>query len=109
MAKFSGVIGYAAQQKTKPGVWEDCIIERPYRGDILQNMNRWKTSEQVNDNLTIDNKISIISDPYACENFGCIRYIKWMGVRWKVNTIEIVRPRLILSIGGVYNGPTPDA
>jgi hypothetical protein len=106
MAKFYGVIGYAIQVETVPGVWEDQIIERNYRGDVLQNMNRWQSSEQVNDNFTIDNKLSIISDPFAYENFQHIKYIRWMGANWKVTKVEILRPRLILTTGGVYNGPT---
>ena len=106
MAKFYGVIGYAIQVETVPGVWEDQIIERNYRGDVLQNMNRWQSSEQVNDNFAIDNKLSIISDPFAYENFQHIKYIRWMGANWKVTKVEILRPRLILTTGVVYNGPT---
>ena len=106
MAKFYGVIGYAIQVETVPGVWEDQIIERNYRGDVLQNMNRWQSSEQVNDNFAIDNKLSIISDPFAYENFQHIKYIRWMGANWKVTKVDILRPRLILTTGGVYNGPT---
>lgn len=106
MAKFYGVIGYAIQVETVPGVWDDQIIERNYRGDVLQNMNRWQSSEQVNDNFVIDNKLSIISDPFAYENFQHIKYIRWMGANWKVTKVEILRPRLILTTGGVYNGPT---
>jgi len=106
MAKFYGVIGYAIQAETVPGVWTDQIIERNYRGDVLQNLNRWQVSDQVNDNFTIDNKLSIISDPFAYENFQHIKYINWMGTNWKVTKVEILRPRLILTIGGVYNGST---
>ena len=106
MAKFYGVIGYAIQVETVPGVWDDQIIERNYRGDVLQNMNRWQSSEQVNDNFVIDNKLSIISDPFVYENFQHIKYIRWMGANWKVTKVEILRPRLILTTGGVYNGPT---
>ena len=106
MAKFYGVIGYAIQVETDPGVWEDQVIERNYRGDVLQNMNRWQSSEQVNDDFVIDNKLSIISDPFAYENFQHIKYIRWMGANWKVTKVEILRPRLILTTGGVYNGPT---
>lgn len=106
MAKFSGVIGYAIQQETAPGVWTDVVIERPYRGDILQNMNRWQASEQANDNFVIDNKLSIISDPYAYEHLQHIKYVKWMGATWKITKVEVQRPRLILTTGGLYNGPT---
>ena len=106
MAKFYGVIGYAIQGETSPGVWEDEVIERKYRGDVLQNQNRWQTTEQVNDDFSIDNKLSIISDPFAYEHMQHIKYVYWMGAYWKVKKVEILRPRLIITIGGVYNGPT---
>ncbi|MGL5254517.1 MAG: DUF7253 family protein [Brevinema sp.] len=106
MAKFYGVIGYAIQEETAPGVWTDKIVERSYRGDVLQNQNRWQSSDQVNDDFIIDNKLSIISDPYAYEHLHHIKYIKWMGATWKISKIEIQRPRLILTTGGLYNGET---
>ena len=103
MAKFYGVIGYAIQEETTPGVWSDVIIERNYRGDVLQNQNRWQSSDKINDNFMIDNKLSIISDPFVYQNFQHIKYVQWLGVKWKINKVEIMRPRLILTIGGVYN------
>lgn len=103
MSKFYGAIGYAIQEESVPGVWVENIIERYYRGDILKLQERWQSSEHVNDNLTIDNKLSIISDPFAYENLTYIRYVIWMGVKWKIKSIEINRPRLTLYIGGVYN------
>ena len=103
MAKFYGVIGYAIQEETAPGVWSDTVVERKYRGDVLQNQNRWQSSDKVNDDFVIDNKLSIISDPFAYENIQYIKYVQWMGVKWKVKKVEIMRPRLILTIGGVYN------
>jgi len=103
MAKFYGVIGYAIQEETAPGVWSDTVVERKYRGDVLQNQNRWQSSDKVNDDFVIDNKLSIISDPFAYENIQHIKYVQWMGVKWKVSKVEIMRPRLILTIGGVYS------
>lgn len=107
MAKFYGPIGYAVQETTAPGVSRPKIVERPYRGDVLQNNNKWQSSENLNDNFIVENKLSIVSDAYAYQNWSLIKYVKWHGVNWKVNRVEIARPRLILSIGGVYNGKTP--
>jgi len=104
MSKFYGPIGYITQKEISPGVWDDVVVERSYRGDILQNIRRWDSTDQKNDNLTISNRISLIADPFAYENFSTMRYVTWMGVRWKVNSIEIQRPRLILTLGEVYNG-----
>jgi hypothetical protein len=105
MAKFYGVIGYAETKETSPGVWVEDITERKYYGDITKNSRRLNGGENLNDNLTVTNVISIMADAYAYENFFAIRYVEWMGARWKVSTVEVQRPRLILNLGGVYNGP----
>ena len=104
MAKFHGSIGYAETSETTPGVWTEVITERTYSGDVIKNSKRWQTGETLNDNLTISNEISIIADPFAYQNFHTMRYVKWMGASWKIKEINVLRPRLILTIGGVYNG-----
>lgn len=97
------MIGYGETKETRPGVWCEEITERAYYGDVLQNTRRWETGEHLNDDLNINNKISIVADPYTYQNFHTMRYIKWMGVKWKVTNVEVLYPRLILTIGGVYN------
>jgi len=104
MSKFYGPIGYITQKEISPGVWDEVVVEHSYRGDIIQNARRWEASEHKNDNLTISNQLSIIADPFLYENSSTIRYVLWLGVRWKVTNIEIQRPRLILTLGEVYNG-----
>ena len=105
MAKFHGVIGYTKPVQTKPGVWKDEIIEREYSGDVLRNSSRWSTSsDSTNDDLNINNQFSIIADPYAKQNFHQIKYIEFMGTKWKITNVEVQYPRLILTVGGVYNG-----
>lgn len=104
MSKFYGPIGYITQKEISPGVWDEVVVEKSYRGDILQDTRRWQVSEHKNDNLTISNSLSIIADPFLYENSSTIRYVLWLGVRWKVNNIKIQRPRLILTLGEVYNG-----
>lgn len=106
MAKFFGKIGFAISENTKPGVWKSSPTEREYYGDWTRNLSRFQPTSKVNDDLTIANELSIISDPFAMENFHTIRYVKYQGVKWKVSSVEIQFPRLILTIGGVYNGDT---
>lgn len=103
MAKFYGIIGYGETKEMKPGVWEEEITERNYYGDVLQFGRRWESGEHLNDDLNVSNKISIVADPFAYQNFHAIRYIVWMGSKWKISNVEVQYPRLILSIGGVYN------
>lgn len=108
MARFSGLIGYAVQVEKVPGVWDDQITEHPYRGDVLRSQRSLQNdTENLHHRLNVNNSISIIGDPFAYENFFAIKYIKWMGSRWTVTNVEVRRPRLILTIGGLYNGPTP--
>lgn len=105
MAKFYGEVGYAKTIETAPGVWGEVITKRNYTGDVTKNIKRFQDGEHLNDDLIVSNIISILADPFAYENFFAIRYIKWMGALWKVTSVDVQRPRLILTIGGVYNGP----
>ena len=106
MAKFFGKIGYAVSTEVSPGVWEDVMSAREYFGDIVKDHSRWHTNpDTVNDDLSLSNQISIIADPYANQNFQQMRYVEFMGGLWKITSVEAIdRPRLLLSLGGVYNG-----
>lgn len=104
MAKFHGVIGYGITVETKPGVWKDQITEREYSGDLNKNTRRLQSSDQLNDNIVVSNEISILSDPFANENFHSIRYVEFMGAKWKITNVDVQYPRLVLTLGGVYNG-----
>lgn len=106
MAKFYGVIGYVETKETSPGIWQEAITERSYYGDVTRNTRRLENGENLNDDVNVNNLISIVADAYAVQNIFAIRYAKWMGASWKVTNVEVQRPRLILTIGGVYNGPT---
>lgn len=104
MAKYYGKIGYAETVETVPGVWEEQITERSYFGDLIRNARRLQSSDKVNDDINISNELSIVADPYAMSNFHSMRYAEFMGARWKISTVEVQYPRLILSLGGLYNG-----
>lgn len=101
--RYFGKIGYGETEETRPGVYEERIDEREYYGDVTRNVRRYQSGEGLNDNLELDNIISIIADPFAFEHFSEIRYVVWNGVKWKVKSVDIQYPRLNLTIGGVYN------
>ena len=103
MAKYYGKIGYATSEEVKPGVWKKRITEREYFGDVYRNTRKLQSASQVNDNIDVSNEISIVADPFARDNFSSIRYIEFMGIKWKVSNVEVVYPRLNLRIGGLYN------
>lgn len=105
MAKFYGKIGYSFTGETVPGVWTDQFIEKNVVGDWLKNTRQLINSNQVNDNITVNNIVSIVADPYATEHFQFIKYIQdgRSGVKWKVTNVEVQYPRLLLTLGGEYN------
>ena len=103
MAKFYGVIGYGETEETTPGVWKPKITERSYYGDLTRNTRRLQSADKLNDNICISNEISIVADPFAYKNFHLMLYVEFMGAKWKITNVEVQYPRLILTIGDVYN------
>lgn len=104
MAKWFGKIGYVETTETSPGVWTEKITEYNYYGDLVRNSRRIQSADKINDDINISNELSIISDPYAINNFHAMRYAEFMGSKWKIANVEVSYPRLILTLGGVYNG-----
>lgn len=110
MARFYGTIGFIRTMETdpenRPGIWEPVLTERNYYGDVMRNSRRWdQNGNSANDNLVINNTISIVADTYAEKNMGAMKFVEWHGERWIITSIEFQRPRIILTIGGLYNGP----
>lgn len=105
MARFAGKIGFArtAESTTKPGIWDDEIIERTYYGDINRRTFRNKSASGINDNLTISSEVSVVADLFASDNYHLVRYVEYRGVKWKVSSVDLQPPRLILTLEEVYN------
>lgn len=104
MAKYFGKVGFGFLVETAAGVYEDKIVEREYYGDFIRTIGRPESAEKVNDNIKINSDISIVADPYANENFYAMKYVTYEGVKWKISAVQVQYPRLILSVGEVYNG-----
>lgn len=106
MAKFYGQIGFAqtVEEPEDSGIWVEKIIERSYYGDVLRISRRWEAGQKINDDITVSNEISILSDPFVTQHIPWIRYVTWNGLKWKVSNADVDYPRLKLSIGGLYNG-----
>ena len=105
MPKFYGEVGYSVMEETAPGVFMDRPVTHMYTGNIIKHISRWGTSQNgVNDDLSLNNRISIVGDQFAYEHFSDIRYVVLNEVKWAVTSVELSPPRLILSIGGMYNG-----
>lgn len=106
--RFFGVVGYGESSETEPGsgVWDDVITEVEYRGDVVRNSRRSEPGDFLHNDLVVNNSISIVADEYATKHFFAIKYVRWENKEWVVTSVEIKQPRLILTLGGVYNGPT---
>ncbi len=110
MAKFYGIVGYnqgTVETPSGSGVWIEQIVERQYMGDVIRNARKLQEGPQVNSDLSVANSIEILADAYANLNFFAIRYVEWMGSMWTVHEVVVQAPRLVLRLGGVYNGPRP--
>lgn len=103
--KFAGKIGYAVTEEveTQPGVWVNTCVEKDAVGDYIKNANRFQGTDKVNDNIVLASSIRVIADPYAMRNYNLIKYVKMGGIAWKVESVEVQFPHLILTLGGEYN------
>jgi hypothetical protein len=108
MAKYYGAVGFVETKETAPGSgkWKKEVTEYSYKGDVIKNSRRLESGDKTNEDIVVDNIISIIADPYANQKFFAIRYVRWMGVNWIVSNVEVQSPRLLLTLGGIYNGQT---
>ena len=103
MGKYHGFIGYGVTTEVRPGVWKPVITEREVFGDVIINTKKSENPGQSNDNIVINTQISFLADPFAMNNFHLIKYAPYMGAKWKVTQVSEQRPRLVLTLGGVYN------
>ena len=111
MARFYGRVGFAqdaTETESGSGVWVEKIIEQSYYGDVIRDMQNIQSGENTAPNISVSNSISIIADPYANDHFFAIRYVEWAGVLWTVTHVEVISPRLLLTLGDKYNGPIPN-
>lgn len=108
MARFHGKVGftiYIDDQTT--GIADEQVVERTYFGTVTEHRRSWNPSDMVTKDLRLSNQISITADDFAFKHSSAICYCEYMGGLWEVSSIRVVRPRIILNLGGVYNGARP--
>lgn len=105
MSKFYGNIGFGIQVPREPGsdIYEEKIEEHPYFGDVIETISKWENGDHLNDDITINNTISIMADSFATTHCQLMKYVDYMGAKWKIKSVKLAYPRLTLTIGGVYN------
>ena len=104
MAKFAGLVGYVTQKESTSGVWLPETVERKMHGDVIRAASSFNANEKVNEDVILQQRISLVGDQYAYANFTGLKYVTYLGVKWKVLSIEVNRPRLVVTLGGVWNG-----
>lgn len=102
MAKWFGRIGYSVTSETSPGVWTEGIVTREYYGDMTRNISHTTSADKVNSDISVNNQLSVVADPYSLENFSQMRWAEFMGAHWTISSVEVQYPRLVLTLGGVY-------
>ena len=105
--KYHGKIGYdfTEEDPNEPGVFRPSFVEKVATGDVLNLSTRWQpANNSTNDNIVLSKSISILMDPFVIENFSHIKYAEYMGVKWRVESATPQYPRIVLNLGGVYNG-----
>ncbi len=107
--KYSGVIGFAIRNEESDfDVYDDVIVERPYTGTILDDITRYNTGDTLSGDVTVTNQFSIVGDTFLFKNFSKMRYISWKGDNWIIASRTEKYPRVKITLGGLYNGPTPE-
>lgn len=101
--RYYGKIGYWDTVEVKPGLFENQMIYKTYKGDVVRNYKRNQDGSKVNSDLSVNNSISIVADPYAREHFFKIKCVEWQGALWKVSSVEVQWPRLNLELGGLLD------
>lgn len=102
--KYSGYIGFSVTKETSPSVSEEITVPKKYTGDVIRNVQRFKSADKVIDDITIANEISIVADDYLTKNLPYMKWVSWMGSKWKISSIDVQFPRINITVGDLYNG-----
>lgn len=105
MARFIGNVGFGHSVEKAKGVHEDVITTRVYKGEVVRNNRAFNANQEIEGEITTSHSINIVADSYALANHQAIRFVEWGGGFWYVTTVQTNRPRLLLGLGGPYNGP----
>ena len=103
MARFAGSVGYITQVESSPDVWTSDEVVRFMKGDVIRRSASTQNDDKVNSDISLNHRISLLGDAFAFDNYYNIKWVEVDGFKWEVSSVEIQRPRIIVSLGGVYN------
>lgn len=104
MSKFTGLVGYVTQGETAPGVWSPVDNPKKMKGDVLRQSSSSQNDNKVNSDISLNHRVSLLGDSYAFTNYYAIKWIELNGRKWEVASVELQRPRIIVTVGGLWNG-----
>lgn len=103
--KWMGTVAYDEQvlSEVEPDVWESTPKTVQYFGDVLKNNKTNQGSDSsTNGDISVNNQISVLADPYLMNNFYKILWVTFGGAKWKVSSVDVQPPRLVLTLGSLY-------
>lgn len=104
MTKFRGSIGIKRRStETSPGVFEEVIEDIEVTGEMRNIRARWPNMQQGN-GVSLRHFLSIVTPEDSVVDYSEVVYIWWQGRKWSVESIAYERPRVELTLGGLYNG-----
>lgn len=104
MARFTGLVGYVTQEQSVPGVWSPVENSKMMKGDIIRQSSSSQNGDKVNSDITLSHRVSLLGDAYAFGNYYTIKWVQLDGRKWQVSSVELQRPRIIVTLGGLWNG-----
>jgi hypothetical protein len=104
MARYWGVIGInRGPVQTSPGILTPKIEEVQVSGEMRQERLNWPQAG-MREGLSARHVLSVITPEDSDIDFTEAVYISWQGRKWSVTSIQYKRPRVELSLGGIYSG-----
>lgn len=108
MEKYHGFVGFAIPVQTAPGVYstKNNMVRKEYGGEVYRIFRHSSSvSTTTNEEMTMASEIHIVADAFFNNNIAAVRYVEYMGAKWKVASIDANDPPVLkLTLGGVYNG-----
>lgn len=101
--KYYDKIAYSYHVESEPGIFEEAYHEQYYYGDVIQNGRYIRNNDKINDDVTVNTRISVIADAALNHNFGSIRWVEFMGQKWKAESVVPEPPRLVITLGSLYH------
>ena len=98
-------LGFSYTRDDGHGVWKQVNTEKVYKAEITSHkwyLNREKDTPNVS--YKTGESFSVLMDSFLQENLGYITYVVLNGVKWDISSIDVQRPRVHITPGGMYHG-----